>query len=292
MSVPLSIRVRAPRARPSLGTTLWYVTAIALAAVFLFPLYWSVVSSFKTPADAVSSEVTYWPSPTSVESYRQIGDRGAGGIIAAVKNSLVVAGLSIVITVAASTLAGYAFSRFRFRGSSAAFTLLLLSLMIPFQSILIPLYTLLSDLHLSNSRLGLALIYSTFQLPFSVFVMRNTFDQVPRELDEAAKIDGAGTLRTLRSVLLPTAWPGLVTVVLFTFLFAWNEFLAALVMMGDPAKFTVPVMLNLVVANQFGTVVWGELQAGVVVAMVPCMLVFLLLQRYYVAGATAGSLKG
>jgi multiple sugar transport system permease protein len=164
--------------------------------------------------------------------------------------------------------------------------------MIPFQSILIPLYVLLTGMGLANNLVGLALLYTTFQLPFSIFVMRNTFDQVPRELDEAATVDGAGTFRTLVSVLLPTTWPGVVTVVLFTFLFAWNEFLAALVMIGDPSKFTVPIMLNLVVANQFGTVVWGELQAGVVVAMVPCLLVFLLLQRYYVAGATAGSIKG
>ncbi len=270
---------------------LWYVIAIALAAFFLFPLYWSIVSSFKSPTEAATS-VTYWPKNFSIDSYLLIGKRGAGGILLALGNSLTVTGLSIVLTAIVSTLAGYAFSRFRFRGSNIAFVLILLTLMIPFQSILIPLYVLLTGMGLANNLVGLALLYTTFQLPFSIFVMRNTFDQVPRELDEAATVDGAGTFRTLVSVLLPTTWPGVVTVVLFTFLFAWNEFLAALVMIGDPSKFTVPIMLNLVVANQFGTVVWGELQAGVVVAMVPCLLVFLLLQRYYVAGATAGSIKG
>jgi multiple sugar transport system permease protein len=278
--------IRAARA------ALWYAIAIAVAAFFLFPLYWSIISSLKAPAEAISSDVTYWPKQFSIESYLQIADRGAGGIFSALGNSLIVTLLTIAIAGVVSTLAGYAFSRFRFPGSPVLFVLILLVLMIPFQSILIPLYVLLTGIGLSNSLLGLALLYATFQLPFSIFVMRNTFDQVPRELDEAATVDGAGTLRTLVSVLLPTTWPGVVTVVLFAFLFAWNEFLAALVILGDPTRFTIPVMLNLIVANQYGTVVWGDLQAGVVVAMVPCLLVFLLLQRYYVAGATAGSLKG
>lgn len=278
--------IRASRA------ALWYAAAIAVAAFFLFPLYWSIISSLKAPSEAVSSDVTYWPQQFSIESYQQIADRGAGGIFVAFGNSLIVTMVTIAITAVLSTLAGYAFSRFKFRGSSFFFVLILLVLMIPFQSILIPLYVLLNGIGLSNSLLGLALLYATFQLPFSIFVMRNTFDQVPRELDEAANVDGAGTVRTLRSVLLPTIWPGVVTVVLFAFLFAWNEFLAALVILGDPTQFTLPVMLNLIVANQYGTVVWGNLQAGVVVAMVPCLLVFLLLQRYYIAGATAGSLKG
>ena len=280
------------RRRRAAASPLWYAAGIALAAFFLFPIYWSMISSLKTPAEAVSSDVTYWPSELSIESYLQISERGAGGLIAALSNSLIVTGITLSVVAVVSTLAGYAFSRFRFPGSKAIFVIILLVLMVPFQSILIPLYVLLTTLGLSNSLLGLALLYATFQLPFSVFVMRNTFDQVPRELDEAAIVDGAGTFRTLVSVLLPTAWPGVVTVVLFAFLFAWNEFLAALVILGNPAQFTLPVMLNLIVANQFGTVVWGQLQAGVVVAMVPCMLVFLLLQRYYVAGATAGAIKG
>lgn len=292
MTAPAQRTLRPQSGIRATRAALWYAAAIAVAAFFLFPLYWSIISSLKTPSEAVSSDVTYWPQQFSIESYQQIADRGAGGIFVAFGNSLIVTLITIAITAVVSTLAGYAFSRFKFRGSSFLFVLILLVLMIPFQSILIPLYVLLTGIGLSNSLLGLALLYATFQLPFSIFVMRNTFDQVPRELDEAATVDGAGTVRTLVSVLLPTTWPGVVTVVLFAFLFAWNEFLAALVILGNPTQFTIPVMLNLIVANQYGTVVWGNLQAGVVVAMVPCLLVFLLLQRYYVAGATAGSLKG
>jgi multiple sugar transport system permease protein len=270
----------------------WYAGAIALAAFFLFPLMWALVSSFKPPAEAAAAPPVWIPGRLSTHSYTAVGEIGAGGILIAVGNSAVVTGLSILFTVVLSTLAGYGFSRFEFRGRGVTFVLILLTLMIPFQSILIPLYLLLTKLHLTNSLVGLALIYSTFQLPFSMFVMRNSFDQLPRSLDEAAMVDGCGTWRTLTRVLLPSAWPGVVTVVLFTFLFAWNELLAALVMISDAARFTVPVMLSLVLANQYGTVVWGALQAGIVIAMAPCVAVFLLLQRYYVAGATAGSVKG
>jgi multiple sugar transport system permease protein len=270
----------------------WYAGAVTLAAFFLFPLFWAAVNSVKPAAEAAAAPPTWLPDRLSAENYREVGDIGAGGIVGALGNSLLATGMSIVFTVVLSTLAGYGFSRFRFPGRNVVFVAILLTLMIPFQSILIPLYILLTKLHLTNSMLGLALIYTTFQLPFSIFVMRNSFDQVPIALDEASMVDGCGTWRTLTRVLLPTAFPGVVTVVLFTFLFAWNELLAALVMVGSAEKFTVPVMLSLVLANQYGTVVWGALQAGVVIAMLPCMVVFLLLQRYYVAGAVAGSTKG
>lgn len=276
----------------TVGRAVWYAVAIVLATFFLFPIYWAVMSSFKLPAEAVSGDVTYWPTQWSLKSYLALGERGGAGILTAVGNSLIVTTVTLLVTAVVATLAGYAFSRLRFRGAPVVFVLILVVLMVPFQSILIPLYVQLSTVGLANSLLGLGLVYATFQLPFSVFVLRNSFDQLPRELDEAATVDGAGTLRTLVSVLLPNVWPGIVTVILFAFLFAWNEFLAALVLLGDPAQFTVPIMLNLIVANQYGTVVWGQLQAGVVIAMVPCMLVFLLLQRYYVAGVAAGSVKG
>ncbi|HEY8589315.1 MAG TPA: carbohydrate ABC transporter permease, partial [Naasia sp.] len=190
--LPLARRRTATRV--TLGATLWYATAVVLTAFFVFPLYWSVISSLKSPAEAVSSDVTYWPTQLSIDSYLQIGERGAGGILSALGNSLTVTAIAILLTAVVSTLAGYAFSRFQFRGSNVVFVLILLTLMIPFQSILIPLYVLLTSIGLSNNLLGLALLYSTFQLPFSIFVMRNTFDQVPRELDEAATVDGAGTL--------------------------------------------------------------------------------------------------
>jgi multiple sugar transport system permease protein len=285
--------VRAVPGRRRAGHELvWAAGGVVLAAVVLFPVYWALVTSFKPATEAASAPPTWFPSRLSWESYRAVADIGAGGILTALANSAATTAMTIAFTVVLSTLAGYAFSRFAFPLRGPLFLVLLLTMMIPFQSILIPLYALLTSMHLTNSLLGLALVYATFQLPFSTFVMRNSFDAIPRALDESATVDGASTFTTLVRVLLPTALPGVATVVLFTFLFAWNELLAALVLLSDAGRFTVPVLLNLVSANQYGTVVWGTLQAGVVIAMAPCVVVFLLLQRYYTAGAIAGSLKG
>ncbi|PSL02174.1 carbohydrate ABC transporter membrane protein 2 (CUT1 family) [Haloactinopolyspora alba] len=282
-----------PARRPGRGShrLLWYAGAIALAAVFVFPLYWAFVSSVKTEEQAAASPPTWFPEQFSTENYARMGEIGATGIYGALLNSAIATGLAIVFTVVLSTLAGYGFSRFRFPGRGIVFAFILLTFMIPFQSILIPLYQLLTELQLTNSMLGLALVYATWQLPFAVFVMRNSFDELPHTLDEAAMLDGCGTLRALVRVLLPSAVPGILTVVLFTFLFSWNELLAALVMVSDAERFTVPVQLSLVLSNQFGTVEWGALQAGVVLTVLPCMAIFFLLQRHYQAGATAGSVK-
>ena len=128
---------------------------------------------------------------------------------------------------------------------------------------------MLKFLRLQNSQLGLVLIYTTFQLPFSIFMMRNAFDAVPREIEEAARIDGAGSLQLLARVMLPLVFPGIVTVALFAFLAAWNEFLAALILLTDQDKFTLPILMTAVRSGRFGAVNWGAVQAGVTVMMIP-----------------------
>jgi multiple sugar transport system permease protein len=189
------------------------------------------------------------------------------------------------------TLGGYGFSRFDFPGKTILFLVILATLMIPFQSILIPLFIVLKNLGLLNTLLGVGLVYVTFQLPFSVFVMRNSFDKVPRELEEAALVDGAGQLKTLRAVMLPIVMPGVVTIGLFAFLTAWNEFFAALILLTKESSFTLPVLLNASRQGLYGTVEWGALQAGVVITMVPCLIFYVLLQRYYVSGLQSGAVK-
>ena len=147
-------------------------------------------------------------------------------------------------------------------------------------------------LQLQNTLLGLALVYITFQLPFAVFMMRNSFDSVPRELEEAALIDGCTPFTLLTKVMLPIVMPGIVTVSLFAFFGAWNEFLAALIFMSNAEDFTLPVMLLNAQSGQFGTVNWGAMQAGLTISMLPCAILFLLLQRYYINGLIAGAVKG
>ena len=169
--------------------------------------------------------------------------------------------------------------------------IILATLMIPFQSILTPLFVLLRVLHLQNTLPGLALVYITFQLPFSVFMMRNSFDAVPREIEEAALLDGCSPVRMLLRVMLRLVSPGVATVGLFAFFGSWNELLAALILQTNAEKFTLPVMLLNARSGSLGSIDWGVMQAGISVGMLPCAILFLLLQRYYISGLIAGAVK-
>ena len=289
MSVTPAPRRAARPVRQLMGA-LYSLGAGTLALLFVFPLVWAVLASFKPAAEGNQFPPTVWPTRLSVENYRALLDFG-DGLWRYVGNSALVALITVLGAALLSTLAGYGFSRFRFPGKNAVFVIVLATLMIPFQSILTPLFLILRAVHLQDTLLGLALVYITFQLPFSVFMMRNAFDAVPREIEEAALIDGCSSAGLLGRVMLPLVTPGLVTVALFAFFASWNEFLAALIFMSSSEHYTLPVMLINVQSGLYGTIDWGAVQAGVTISMAPCVALFLLLQRYYVNGLTAGAVK-
>ncbi len=264
--------------------------ALVFAVFFIMPLVWSLANSFKPAADALANPASLFSKAFSLENYRRLEHVGAGWYVYAT-NSVMIALGTVLLTVLISVPAGYGFSKFRFPGQSLLFILIMATMMIPFQSILTPLFLILKVLRLQNSLFGLVLIYVTFQLPFSIFMMRNAFDAVPKALIEAARIDGASQTTILRRIMLPIALPGVATVAMFAFLNSWNEFLAALIFLSDQNKFTLPIMLVNVASGIYGIIDWGALQAGIAVTMVPCILLFLLLQRYYVRGLTAGAVK-
>ena len=203
-----------------------------------------------------------------------------------------VSGLCVVLTLLISTLGGYAFARFRFPGRNALFLLTLAILMVPYATLLIPLYVLLNTFGLQNSLVGVALVLTMFQLPFSTFMMRISFESVPRELDEAAMVDGCSSFSALWRVLLPAVRPGLITVGLFAFLAAWNDFFAPLILINDSNKMTLPLAVSNLRGQVQGVVDYGATEAGVVVLALPCIVLFLLLQRHYVRGFMSGALKG
>ena len=273
------------------GRLALYVVCIALALLFLFPIVWSTLTSLKPPAEASAVPPTYWPSSITFDNYIKLNKYGAG-IMRYIFNSASVALITVVGTVILSTLAGYGFSRFRFPGINILFIMVLAVLMIPFQSILTPLFLLMSAVKMQNTLIGLALVYITFQLPFGVFMMRNAFDTVPREIEEAALLDGASTWQTLTRVMLVLVRPGIITVAIYAFLNAWNEFLAALIIMTQEANFTLPIMLTSVRSGYYGAIDWGALQAGITVTILPCIILFLFLQRYYIQGLMGGAVKG
>jgi multiple sugar transport system permease protein len=273
------------------GTALFIVAGILISAVFVVPLLWEMFRSLQP-----ESTVTQAPSGATFghltfANYRTLLS-GQDDIIRNVMNSLIVAVLTAVLTAAVSTLAGYGFGLFRFRGSGLIFGLVLLAFMIPFQAVLTPLFLEMHFLHLLNSLIGLALFYTTFNLPVGVYVMRNSFLQVPREIVDAARVDGASVTRSLISVLRPLVLPGIATSALYAFLFSWTEFLGALSFMTNDSLFTLPVALSNAETGTYGAVNYGLLLAGAVIAMIPCIVVFVALQRYYVRGLISGALKG
>nr|WP_180900601.1 MULTISPECIES: carbohydrate ABC transporter permease [unclassified Martelella] len=261
------------------------------AFLFLAPLAWSLLVSFKTSAESRKPPLPPWPTTGfSTQSYQNLSDFGSG-IWTYTGNSLTVSLATVVLSVVVSLLAGYGFSRFRFPFKNALFVLIIATIMIPFQSVLTPLFVILSKLGLQNTLTGIVCVYVTLQMPFSIFMMRNAFDAVPKEIEDAARVDGASVIKVLYRIMLPLVLPGVATVAIFAFLASWNEFLAALILLTDQQKYTLPVLMVAVRSGQYGTIDWGAVQAGVTLMMVPCLVVFLLLQRYYIRGLTAGAVK-
>jgi multiple sugar transport system permease protein len=273
------------------GTPLYLTAGAMISAIFVVPLLWEILRSFQAPGAIVSPPSLKSFSHLGVANYKQLleGD----DILRNVVNSFIVAVGTAVITAVVATLAGYGFGRFRFRGSGAAFGLILLGFMVPFQAVVVPLFLELKTFHLLNSLPGLALFYTAFNLPFGTYLMRNTFKQVPGELTDSAMVDGASVITTLTRVLRPLIVPGVATTVLYAFLFSWTEFLGALTFTTNDSIYTLPVALvNVEASDTYGQIDYGVLVAGAVIAMVPCIIIYVALQRYYVRGLVSGAVKG
>jgi multiple sugar transport system permease protein len=271
-----------------------YLTAavcVAICAIMLTPIVLSVLASLKTTAESAASPPTYLPSQLSLDSYQRLWDY-QHGLPTYLANSVLTAFLTIAITLGLTVPAGYALARFPIPGKEILFVFLLLALIVPYQALLTPMFLMFAGLKLTNTALGLAIVHTTIQLPFSLYIMRNNFEQIPRELEEAAVIDGGGPLQVLRRVFLPNLTPAIVTVALFAFITSWNEFLGAIVMMSKDSAFTLPVILAAArTETSLGGTDWGMLQAGVTISIIPCIAVYLLLQKHYVSGLLSGAVK-
>jgi multiple sugar transport system permease protein len=277
--------------RASMPALAWWVVCVCLAVAFLYPLWVMLSMALKDPAEQGQIPPSFFPHSPSLANFTHLASVQGLNVFGNLANSVVVTLAATVGTVLVATLAGYALARAKFWGSNLVFFVILATFMIPFQAIITPLFMVLKTLHLNNSLVGLTIVYITFNLPFGLFIMRNSFAAVPSTLEEAAQVDGCGIFSALRNILLPIVAPGLVTTALLTFFASWNEFFAALILITDQTKFTLPVTLTLVTSGEFGTVNWGALQAGVALTIVPCIVIYLLLQRYYVSGMLNGALK-
>lgn len=264
---------------------------IVLCTIMLLPIVVSVLASLKSTVEAAAVPPTYIPHGLSLDSYVRLWSHGAG-LPTYLMNSGGAALLTIVFCLVLTIPAGYALARFPIPGKEVFFIVLLLGLIIPYQALLTPLFFMFVKLKLHNSLVGLAIVHTAIQLPFSVYIMRNAFEAVPRELEEAAVIDGCNSWQVLVRVFMPAIVPAIITVALFAFITSWNELLAALVIMNTDASFTLPLVLS--AARQMtsiGGTDWGMLQAGITISIIPCLAFYLLLQKYYVSGFLTGAVK-
>jgi len=267
------------------------ITVVVLAVFVIVPLYIMITSSVK-PLGDVQGQFTWWPSHFTLQPFVDIWKTVPLGSYFV--NSLIVSTAASVLSVIVAIFASYAVSRWKFKGRSAFTTTILSTQMFPGVLFLLPLYLIFININqtfgiqLVGTRLGLVITYLTFTLPFSVWMLSGYFDNIPRELDEAAKVDGASSLATLFRVVLPVARPGVIAVLVYSFMTAWGEVLFASVLTTESSR-TLAVGLG-----EYSTevnVYWNQIMAASLVVSVPIVVGFLLLQRNFVAGLSAGAVK-
>ncbi|MFX4287805.1 sugar ABC transporter permease [Janibacter sp. G349] len=281
---------RRPRGRGqrSVGISIaLHATLITATVIALFPVVWVFLSSLKPRSAIQSSRITLFDQP-SLDNYRRVLLETS--FPTWFLNSIVVAGLTMVFGMAMSATAGYALSRFNFPGKRGLMWLFLVTQMFPVAILIVPIYTIMANLGLIDTKLSLVIAYCSVAVPFCTWMLRGYFDTIPRDLDEAAALDGLGPFATFWHVVLPLARPGLAVTAFYTFLTAWGEVAYAIAFTLSDSKLTLGAGLQQFVPQYNPQ--WDLLTAGAVLIMVPASLVFYFAQKHLVAGLTAGGTKG
>ena len=279
------------------GQTLWqkifgtaglYLAVFCYVAFALLPIYWTIKISV-TPENLLYSEgIRLWPSRVTLANYQSVLQ--ASDFPQFFLNSMIVSVTTAVAVTAVASFAGYALSRFRFRGKAWVSLILLMTQTFPLVMVIPPIYRIMGQLGLTDNLYGLIIIYTAFNIAFATFLMQSFFDGVPSELEEAAMIDGCTRFQALRRIILPLTLPGMGATVAFVFTAAWGELLFALMLINSDSQKTFSVGL-LTFVGKFA-VDWGQMMAASVMALIPVCLFFVFLQRYLVTGLTAGAVKG
>lgn len=274
--------------RERFGVIIRIILIVPFLLYVLFPFYWVVITAFKTELQITTRTSIFWPEPWTLDQLRTL--LFDTGYLLWFRNTVVVATITTVLSVTLSALAGYALARLEFRGRGPLTTALLITYLLPGSLMFIPLYRILSTLGIIDSLAALIATYPTFLMPFATWVMLGYYRSIPPDLEEAAMIDGATRLRSFISVTLPLAKPALLSVMLFSFTNAWNEFLFAFVFITKETLFTLPVGLQQLV---FGDIYpWGQLMGASLLMAIPVVIIYTFAQKYMVEGLTAGSVKG
>jgi multiple sugar transport system permease protein len=274
--------------REQLGVGLRMLLLLPLLFFVLFPFYWIIITSFKTDLQIQQYRSIFWPEPWTIEQFQSLLLKTP--YLTWFRNTVIVATTSTVLSVSLAALAGYALARLKFLGANMLTTVLLITYLLPGALLFIPLYRILVNLGIINSYAALIVTYPTFLMPFATWVMLGYYRSIPEDLEDAAMIDGATRLGAFLRITLPLAAPALLSVTLFAFTNAWNEFLFAFVFITSESLKTLPVGLQLLV---FGDIYpWGKMMGAALLMAIPVMIVYIYAQRYLVEGLTAGSVKG
>jgi glucose/mannose transport system permease protein len=272
-----------PPRGPRTGWRFWVLTVVGI--VFALPFYVMISAAFKTPKAADVSTMWQLPHPLSVSGLSEAWHRLSPNFFNSFKLVVPATAISSLI----GSFNGYLLSKYKFRMSTTMFTLMLVGMFIPYQTVLIPMVRFLSLVHLYGTLPGLILVHVVYGIPITTLIFRNYYVSVPQALVEAAAVDGAGVVRTYRSIILPISLPGFVVAAIFQFTNIWNDFLFGVVVVSDPRKQPVTVALNNLAGNQ--SVNWNVVMAGAAIAAFPTAVAYIAFGRYYVEGLTAGSVK-
>ncbi|MBE9640598.1 carbohydrate ABC transporter permease [Salipiger mangrovisoli] len=265
-----------------------YPLAAVVVAITMFPFLWMLISSFKNLGELYTVPPTWWPEAPSLQNYLNV--LFDSNVPRYFLNSVIISAGSTAIALALAILASYGFARFKFRGKSLAVGLIIVGQLLPTAAIIVPLYVVLNWLGLLNTYLGLILAYLILTLPLSVFMLISYFKGIPKELEEAAIVDGASRLGVLLRITLPLSLPGVVAVIVYAFVTTWNEFIFALCFALDSGTKTLPIGLA-EFTTEFNTD-WGAVMAASMIMTVPIAILFLAMQKLFVGGLTAGGTKG
>jgi N,N'-diacetylchitobiose transport system permease protein len=281
-------RVRRGRRR-RIRRTAWNVVGILLLVVLAFPVYWMVSSAFKQDTEINSATPTWFPFHPTLAHFRYAMNQPF--FWDGVKKSLIIVSVTVALSMVLAFLAAVALAKFRFTGRKLFIVLMIGIQMLPQAGLIIPLYVVLARYNQVNALTGVIVTYMTFVLPFSVWTLRGFLIGIPRELEEAAMVDGSTRLGAFVRILLPLVGPGLVATSVFAFITSWNEYIFARVLLNDQAKQTATVWLSYFYGTSRHTD-WGALMAGSTLIAIPVVIFFLLVQRKIAFGLTAGAVKG
>lgn len=265
-----------------------YLLYLIVFVVFSIPIYWAFITSIKPPTELFSNPPRWITFNPTINHYLEVLTLSMlpRGMI----NTLILSGITTLISTALATLAAYGFSRFDFKLKNATMNALLVTKMLPATILIIPLYAMLNSMDLLDSYRGLIIVYTSINIPFSVWILKTFFDSIPRELDEAAEIDGCNIFQTFSHVIFPLVKSGIVASSILTFFACWNEFLLALVLTSSSRVQPLSIVLRGLMSEQ--GVKWGMMMAGGCLAILPPAIFFIAFQKHFIAGITGGALKG